>query len=97
MNSPCKLPAFVNIVDIQSLSLSLPILFVEILIYGVFSCACICAVHLPLQMNVNQFYDPVVALGMLFEVSCLGHPKKYLEEMGRLFAFLLWGLFCSLK
>lgn len=33
-------------------------------------------------MNVNQFSHPVVALGMCFEVSCLGHPKKYLEEMG---------------
>lgn len=38
-------------------------------------------------MNANQFYHPVVALGMFFEVSCLGHPKEYLEEMAGLFAF----------
>lgn len=47
VNSPCKPPAFVNIIDIQPLSLSLPILLVEILICDVFSCACKCAVHLP--------------------------------------------------
>lgn len=75
MNSPCKLPAFINIVHIQSLSLSLPILLVEILIYDMFSSACMCAVHLQLYMNLNQFYHLVVALGMFFEVSCLGHPK----------------------
>lgn len=38
-------------------------------------------------MNVNQFYHPVVALGMFFEVSCLGHPKECLAEMEGLFAF----------
>lgn len=48
---------------------------------------CICAVHLPLKMNANQFYHPVVTLGMFFEVCCLGHPKEYLEEMAGLFAF----------
>lgn len=38
-------------------------------------------------MNVNQFSHAVVSFGMCFEVSCLGHPKEYLEELGGLFAF----------
>lgn len=44
-------------------------------------------------MSVNQrFYHPVIAVGTFFEVSCLGHPKECLEDMGDLFVFSFGGV-----
>lgn len=48
-------------------------------------------------MTVGQrFYHPVIAVGPVFEVSCLGHPKECLEEVGVLFVFFVLG-FCFFK
>lgn len=91
MNSPCKLPAFVNIVDIRSLSLSLPILLVEILIYDVFFCACICAVHLPLS-KCKPVVSSCGCFGYAFRGKLFRSPKGILRRNRAVVCFFVLGI-----